>query len=176
MLDLRSLIRTIADHPKPGIQFRDVTTLFGDPAGFKQTIDTFVDRYRDQKISKVAGIDARGFILGGAMAYALGAGFVPIRKQGKLPHATVGRDYALEYGTDRVEMHLDAVHAGERVVLVDDLIATGGTAEAAAGLLTHAGAEIVEICFVIDLPDLGGRERLENQGHKVFALVPFEGH
>jgi adenine phosphoribosyltransferase len=153
-----------------------VTTLFGDKDGFRQTIDTFVKRYEGQGVSKVAGIDARGFIIGGAMAHALGCGFVPIRKQGKLPHTTVGRDYALEYGTDRVEMHVDAVHAGERVVLVDDLIATGGTAEAAAGLLAHAGAEIVETCFIIDLPELGGRKRLEAQGHKVFALLAFEGH
>lgn len=176
MLDLRSLVRSIPDYPKPGILFRDVTTLFGHPEGFKETIDALVERHRDRKIAKVAGIDARGFILGGAMAYALGVGFVPIRKKGKLPHETVGRDYELEYGTDRVEMHVDAVEPGERVVLVDDLIATGGTAEAAAGLLSHAGAEIVEVCFVIDLPDLGGRKRLEAQGHQVFALLPFEGH
>ena len=176
MKDLLPLIRTIADYPKPGILFRDVTTLFGDPEGFKQTIDTFVDRYRGEAITKVAGIDARGFILGGAIAYALGVGFVPIRKQGKLPHATVGRDYDLEYGTDRVEMHIDAVEHRERVVLVDDLIATGGTAEAAAGLLISSGAEIVEICFVIDLPDLGGRKRLEGHGYKVFSLLAFDGH
>ncbi len=176
MKDLRSLIRSIPDYPKPGILFRDVTTLFGDPEGFKQTIDTLVDRYRGEKITKVAGIDARGFILGGAMAYALGIGFVPIRKQGKLPHATVGQDYALEYGTDRVEMHIDAVSHRERVVLVDDLIATGGTAEAAAGLLVSSGAEIVEICFVIDLPDLGGRARLEGRGYKVFSMLAFDGH
>ena len=175
MIDLRDLIRTIPDHPKPGIKFRDITTLLGHAAGFRQTIDTFADRYAASGIDKVAGIEARGFILGGAIAHRLGAGFVPIRKRGKLPFQTVGHDYALEYGTDRVEMHLDAIGRGERVLLVDDLIATGGTAEAAAKLVELVGGEAVEICFVIDLPDLGGRKLLESHGRKVFTLVAFEG-
>ena len=176
MTDLRSLVRTIPDYPKPGILFRDVTTLLGDGAGYKATIDAMAERYRGERITKVAGIEARGFILGGALAHVLGAGFVPIRKRGKLPHTTVGRDYDLEYGTDRVEMHTDAVDASDRVVLVDDLIATGGTAEAASYLLEGAGAVIVEACFVIDLPDLGGRGRLESRGIKTFALIEFAGH
>jgi len=176
VIDLRALVRTIPDHPKPGIMFRDITTLLGHADGFRQTIDTFVDRYATAGIEKVAGIEARGFILGGAIAHRLGAGFVPIRKRGKLPAQTVGHDYALEYGTDRVEMHLDAIAQGERVLLVDDLIATGGTAEAAATLIELVGGVVVEVCFVIDLPELGGRKLLESRGRRVFTLVQFEGH
>ncbi len=155
--------------------FRDITTLLKDPVGFQVTINEFVNRYTGQKIDKVAGIEARGFIIGAAVAYQLGIGFVPIRKKGKLPAETVGHNYELEYGTDRIEMHVDAIAKGERVLLVDDLIATGGTAEAAVKLIEGTGAKLMECCFVIDLPDLGGRKRLEKQGHKVFTLCEFEG-
>jgi adenine phosphoribosyltransferase len=175
-MDLSSLIRTIPDYPKPGILFRDITTLLKDPAGFRFVIDSFVGRHRGSGITKVAAIEARGFILGGAVAYGLGAGFVPVRKRGKLPHDTIGHDYELEYGTDRVEIHLDAVAPGERVLLVDDLIATGGTAEAAVSLLRRAGALVTEACFVIDLPELGGRRRLEVLAVPVFHLIEFAGH
>jgi adenine phosphoribosyltransferase len=176
VIDLRALIRTIPDYPKPGILFRDITTLLADPHGFRCTVDAFVERYREQRVAKVAGIEARGFILGGAVAHLLGAGFVPIRKKGKLPAATIGHDYELEYGVDRVEMHVDAIAPGERVLLVDDLIATGGTATAAARLIGEGGGELVEACFVIELPELGGRRRLERLGTTVFTLVEFEGH
>jgi len=175
-MDLRSLIRTIPDYPKPGILFRDITTLFGDAEGFRETIHTFTSRYAAARVDKVAGIEARGFILGGAIAHHLAAGFVPIRKRGKLPWLTVGSDYELEYGSDRVEMHRDAVRPGERVLLVDDLIATGGTAVASIELIEQVGGELVEACFVIDLPELGGRQRLEAQGRPVFTLIAFEGH
>ncbi len=175
MSELRDLVRTVPGYPKPGILFRDITTLLADPGGFARTVDALADRYRGERIAKVAGIEARGFILGGAVAHQLGAGFVPIRKQGKLPWRVIGHDYALEYGVDRVEMHLDAVASGERVLLVDDLIATGGTAVAAIHLLEQMGGALVEACFVIDLPDLGGRRRLEERGHRVFALMHFEG-
>ena len=155
--------------------FRDITTLLKDPVGFRVTINELANRYANVKIDRVAGIEARGFIVGAALAYQLGLGFVPIRKKGKLPAETVGQDYELEYGTDRIEMHVDAVSQGERVLLVDDLIATGGTAGAACKLIESMGGKIVECCFVIDLPDLGGRARLEKHGHKVFALCEFEG-
>ena len=155
--------------------FRDITTLLKDPVGFSVTINELANRYAGVKIDRVAGIEARGFIVGAALAYQLGLGFVPIRKKGKLPAETVGHDYELEYGTDRVEMHVDAVSQGERVLLVDDLIATGGTAGAACKLIESMGGKIVGCCFVIDLPDLGGRARLEKHGHKVFALCEFEG-
>ncbi|MDH5316600.1 MAG: adenine phosphoribosyltransferase [Gemmatimonadota bacterium] len=174
-MDLAALIRTIPDYPKPGIMFRDITTLLKDAAGFRSVVDAMVARHRGRGITKVAGIEARGFILGGAVAHGLGAGFVPVRKKGKLPHDIIGHDYELEYGTDRVEMHLDAISPGEHVLLVDDLIATGGTAEAAVTLIRRAGGLLVEACFVIDLPDLGGRRRLEDSGTPVFALIGFEG-
>jgi adenine phosphoribosyltransferase len=173
---LRDLIRSVPDYPRPGILFRDVTTLFGNAQGFRDTVAAFADRYRTARIAKVAGVEARGFILGGALAVELGAGFVPIRKKGKLPARTVGHDYELEYGTDRVEMHFDAIAAGERVLVVDDLIATGGTAEAAVRLVEMVGGEVVECCFVIDLPDLGGRSRLERLGKGVYSLLEFPGH
>jgi adenine phosphoribosyltransferase len=156
-MDLASLIRTIPDYPKPGVMFRDITTLLKDPAGFGRTIGALAERYRGRRVDKVAGIESRGFIVGAPLAHQLGAGFVPLRKRGKLPAETVGHDYALEYGVDRIEMHVDAIAAGEAVLLVDDLIATGGTAEAAVRLIADAGAHVVECCFVIELPDLGGR-------------------
>ena len=176
MIDLRGLIRTIPDYPKPGIMFRDITTLLGHPEGFRETIHRFTTRYASMRIHKVAGIEARGFILGGAIAHHLGAGFVPIRKRGKLPWQTVGSDYELEYGSDRVEMHRDAINPGESVLLVDDLIATGGTAAASIELIRQVGGALAEACFVIDLPELGGRKRIEQMGHTVFTLVAFEGH
>ena len=173
---LAAIIRTIADYPKPGIQFRDVTTLLADAAAFRQAVERLCAPYRDAGIDKVAGIEARGFILGGAMAVALGAGFVPIRKKGKLPHATVSVDYALEYGVDSIEMHQDAIAAGERVLVADDLIATGGTADAAVRLLRQLGADIVAAAFVIDLPELGGAARIAALGVPVHSLVTFAGH
>jgi len=176
VMNLASLIRTIPDYPKPGILFRDITTLLKDAAGFRETVDALANRYRDAGATRVAGIEARGFILGGAVAHALGLGFLPVRKKGKLPAATLGIDYALEYGTDRVELHTDAVVPGERVLLVDDLIATGGTAEAASRLLQLAGGHVVAAAFVIELPDLGGRVRLSALGMEVFALLAFPGH
>lgn len=174
-MTIKSRIRTIPHYPKQGIMFRDITSLLQDPVGFRLTINEFVHRYTGVKIDKVAGIESRGFIIGSALSYLLGAGFVPVRKKGKLPGKTIGRDYDLEYGTDRVEIHVDAINKGERVLLVDDLIATGGTAEAAAGLIEDLGGEIVECCFVIDLPDIGGHKRLTDKGYKVYAHCEFEG-
>ena len=175
MMPIKSRIRTVPHYPKQGVMFRDITTLLKDPVGFRITINELVNRYAGVKIDRVAGIEARGFIVGAALAYQLGLGFVPVRKKGKLPAETVGHDYELEYGTDRVEMHVDAVSQGERVLLVDDLIATGGTAGAACKLIESMGGKIVECCFIIDLPDLGGRARLEKHGQKFFALCEFEG-
>jgi adenine phosphoribosyltransferase len=174
--DLRAAIRTIPDHPKPGILFRDITTLLGDARAFRRAVDELVHPWAGTKIDKVAGIEARGFILGGAIAHQLSAGFVPIRKKGKLPHNKVSIGYSLEYGIDEMEMHEDAVGPGERVVLVDDLIATGGTAEAAVKLLQQLGADVVVACFVIDLPDLGGAKKIEALGVPVRTLIAFEGH
>lgn len=174
--DLRASIRSIPDYPKPGIIFRDITTLLGDARAFRRAIDELVQPWAGTKIDKVAGIEARGFILGGAVAHQLSAGFVPIRKKGKLPHATVSVAYSLEYGVDEMEMHSDAVHDGERVILIDDLIATGGTAAAAVQLLQQIGADVVAACFVIDLPDLGGAKKIEALGVPVRTLVGFDGH
>ncbi len=173
---LRDSIRTIADYPKPGIQFRDITTLLGDARAFRTAIDQLVEPWTGQRIDKVAGIEARGFILGGAVSHQLSAGFIPVRKKGKLPHATVRIAYSLEYGIDEMEVHRDAVTPGERVILVDDLIATGGTATAAIALLRTIGAEVVAACFVIDLPDLGGAARIAALGVPVRTLVTFDGH
>jgi len=170
---LRRSIRTIADYPKPGIQFRDITTLLRDADAFAITIDALIEPWRGQKIDKVAGIEARGFILGGAVAHGLKCGFVPIRKRGKLPHETVRVAYSLEYGVDEMEMHTDALRAGERVLLIDDLIATGGTATGAASLLQTAGALVCAACFVIDLPGLGGAARLRDAGISVQSLLTF---
>jgi len=170
---LRQSIRTIADYPKPGIQFRDITTLLRDAKAFELTIDALIEPWRNRHIDKVAGIEARGFILGGAAAYGLKCGFVPIRKRGKLPHETVRVAYSLEYGVDEMEMHKDAIRAGESVLLLDDLVATGGTATAAASLLQSAGAQVQAACFVIDLPDLGGAARLRANGIVVQSLMTF---
>ena len=175
-MDLKTAIRTIPDYPKPGIMFRDITTLLGDPQAFRRAVDELVQPFAGRKIDKVAGIEARGFILGGAVAHQLSVGFIPIRKKGKLPHKTVAVEYALEYGTDVVEMHLDACAAGEKVMLIDDLIATGGTALAAIQLLKKVGAEVVAAGFVIDLPELGGADKLRAAGVPVQALIEFVGH
>jgi adenine phosphoribosyltransferase len=175
-MDLKSLVRTIPDYPKPGIMFRDVTTLMADAQGFKAAIARLTEPYRTEPVDVVAGIEARGFILAGAIADRLGTGFVPIRKKGKLPWRTIRQEYALEYGTDTIEMHEDALARGKRVLLVDDLIATGGTARAAAALIRRLGGEILGAAFLIDLPELGGAELLRRDGIDVKALMAFEGH
>jgi len=174
--DLKATIRTIANYPKPGIMFRDITTLLGDARAFRRAVDELVQPWAGAKIDKVAGIEARGFILGGAVAHQVSAGFIPIRKKGKLPHTTVRIAYSLEYGLDEMEMHEDAVTSGDRIVLVDDLIATGGTAEGAVKLLRNAGAQVLAACFIIDLPDLGGADKLRKLDVAVRTLVSFEGH
>lgn len=174
--DLTNSIRSIPDYPKPGIIFRDITTLLGDARAFRRAVDELVQPYVGLKVDKIAGMEARGFILGGAVAHQLSAGFVPIRKKGKLPHETVRIAYSLEYGVDEMEIHMDAVKPGEKVILVDDLIATGGTAVGAVQLLRQIGADVVSACFVIDLPELGGRKKLEALGVEVRTLVEFEGH
>ena len=175
-MNLRDSIRTIPDYPKPGIMFRDITTLLGDARAFRRAVDELVQPFAGTKIDKVVGIEARGFILGGACAHQLSAGFVPLRKKGKLPSRTVAVSYALEYGDDELHMHEDAVAPGERVLLVDDLIATGGTAEAGVKLLRGGGAEIVAACFIIDLPELGGVARLQALHVPVSTLIAFDGH
>jgi adenine phosphoribosyltransferase len=174
--DLKSAIRTIPDYPKPGIMFRDITTLLGDARAFRRTVDELVQPWAGAKIDKVAGIEARGFILGGAVAHQISSGFVPIRKKGKLPFKRVTIGYSLEYGIDEMEMHEDAIVRGERVILVDDLIATGGTAEAAVKLLKSIGANVLAACFIVDLPELGGAEKLRKLDVPVRTLVSFEGH
>ena len=175
-MDFKSVIRTIPDYPKPGIMFRDITTLLGHPRALRAAVDALVQPFAGQKIDKVAGLEARGFILGGAVAHQLCVGFIPIRKKGKLPHTVMGEDYDLEYGTDRVEIHIDALEKGEKVLLIDDLIATGGTAWAGIRLLERAGAQVIGCSFVIDLPELGGAGKLRALGKPVTALVAFEGH
>ena len=171
----KSLVRTIPDYPEKGVMFRDITTLLMDPAGFRKAVDELVQPYAGRSIDKVAGIEARGFILGGAVAHQLSTGFVPMRKKGKLPWRTIGQDYQLEYGLDRLEIHTDAIARGDQVLVIDDLIATGGTAEAAIRLIEAAGGRIVGCSFVIELPDLGGRRRLKALGHSISALCAFEG-
>jgi adenine phosphoribosyltransferase len=175
-MDFKTVIRTIPDYPKAGIMFRDITTLLGNPPAFRRAVDEMVQPYAGVRVDKVAGLEARGFILGGAVAHQLSTGFVPIRKKGKLPHTVLGEDYDLEYGQDRVEIHVDAIRPGDKVLLVDDLIATGGTAIAGIKLLERAGAEVIGCSFVIDLPELGGADRLRALSKPVATLVAFEGH
>lgn len=171
---IKSRIRSIPNYPHKGVMYRDITTLLKDPVGLRTTIQEIAKRYQTEQIGKVAGIESRGFIIGAPIAYQLETGFIPIRKQNKLPAQTIGRDYQLEYGSDRIEIHADAIQPGDRVLLVDDLIATGGTAEAAVGLIRDMGGIVLECCFVIDLPDIGGRDRLEKLDCKVFSLCEFK--
>jgi adenine phosphoribosyltransferase len=173
---LRRHIRTVPDWPAPGVQFRDITPLLQDPAVFRVLIDAFVQRYRDDPPDVVAGLDARGFILGSVVAYQLGVGFIPIRKKGKLPFTTVEETYELEYGSATVELHTDAVKPGQRVLLIDDLIATGGTMMAGKKLLEKLGGQVVEGCAIVDLPELGGSQRLREDGLAVHTFVDFAGH
>jgi len=174
-MDIKSYIRTIPDYPKEGIMFRDITSLLQNATGLKLAINQLTERYKNFQIDKVVGIEARGFIIGTPLAINLGVGFVPIRKKGKLPYTTISEEYELEYGTDQIEIHTDAINKGEKILLVDDLIATGGTAEAAIKLITKMDGEIVENCFIIDLPDIGGRKKLESMNQKVFTLCEFDG-
>jgi len=175
MKSVKDYIRTIVDFPHEGIMFRDVTTLFADPRGFRMCIDQMLHPYAGAPIDKVVGLEARGFILGGAIAHQLGTGFVPIRKKGKLPGTTISQDYKLEYGEAIVEIHDDAIEAGERILVVDDLLATGGTAEAGIKLIERLGGDIVGCSFIVDLPELGGRKKLESMNMDVQVLCEFEG-
>jgi adenine phosphoribosyltransferase len=175
-IDIKALIRTVPDFPRPGVLFRDITTLLKHADGFSAVVDKLGGAYREYPIDKIAAIESRGFIIGAALAYKLNVGFVPIRKRGKLPAENFGHDYELEFGADRLEVHQDGIQRGERVLLVDDLIATGGTAEAALRLITMAGGSVVGCAFVVDLPELGGRKKLETLGHAVLALCEFPGH
>lgn len=174
-MDLKSKIRTVPHFPKEGIMFRDITTLLKDAKGFRRMVDDLVLRYIGMPIDVVVGLDARGFIIGGALAHQLGVGFVPVRKAGKLPAETISHEYELEYGKDKVEIHKDAISKGDKVLVVDDLIATGGTCLAAVNLVRKLGGEVVECAFIVELPELKGREKLEKEGCKVFSLVDFEG-
>jgi adenine phosphoribosyltransferase len=175
MSTIKEKIRTVPNWPKEGIMFRDITTLLQDPVGLRLCIDDLIDRYKDQDIDVIVGIDSRGFIMGGALAYELGKGFVPVRKKGKLPPETESEDYELEYGTDSVEISKESIKSGQRVVIVDDLIATGGTATAAANLVKRLGGEIVEMAFIVNLPDIGGEEKLKKAGLNVYAQTSFAG-
>lgn len=175
-LDLKLLVRTIPDYPKKGILFRDITTLIEHPEGFKESVERIASQYRDKGVTHVAGIEARGFIFGAGVAIALGVGFIPVRKKGKLPGETIGQNYALEYGVDTIEIHADVLDANDTVLLVDDLIATGGTAIAAVSLIRRTGATVADAAFVIDLFDLGGADKLKAEGVVVSALMEFEGH
>ena len=174
-MPIKSRIRTVADWPKQGIMFRDITTLIKDPVGLKLCLDDFVEHYKAIDVDVVVGIDSRGFILGGALAYLLGKGFVPVRKKGKLPAETESESYDLEYGTDTIEIHKDAITAGQKVVIIDDLVATGGTALAAAKLVRKLGGEVIELAFIVDLPDIGGSKKLTDAGYKIYAQTVFEG-
>ena len=176
-MPIKSKIRTVPDYPKKGIMFRDITTLIKDPVGFRLVIDSMTQRYitSDVEFDTIIGIESRGFIIGGALSYTLGKGFIPIRKKGKLPADTIEHEYALEYGTDVIEIHKDALKSGERVLLVDDLLATGGTALASAALIEKLGAKIAEMAFIVDLPDIGGHQKLVDKGYSVFTLTEFEG-
>jgi len=174
---IKSKIRTIKDYPKKGIMFRDITTLIKDPVGFRLVIDNLTQRYIQDEYAfdVIVGIESRGFIIGGALSYTLGRGFVPIRKRGKLPGDVESQEYQLEYGTDSIEIHKDALKKGERVLLIDDLLATGGTALAAAALIEKLGGTIAEMAFIVDLPDVGGKKKLTDKGYTVYALTEFEG-
>ena len=174
-MSIKSHIRTIENYPIEGVMFRDITTLLSNPEGFGEVIEEFVSRYKDVKIDKIAAIESRGFIVAAPLAYLLNVGLVLIRKPGKLPAKTIDQEYELEYGSDRIEVHDDAIEEGEKILIVDDLIATGGTVEAAVRLVEKMQGEVVECCFIVDLPDIGGRARLENMGQKVFTLCEFEG-
>ena len=174
-MSIKSKIRTIENYPIKGVMFRDITTLLKDPEGLRDSINKLVERYKNLNIDKIVAIESRGFIIGAPLAYLLNVGLVLIRKPGKLPAETIDQDYKLEYGTDRIEVHVDAIEKGEKVLIVDDLIATGGTAEATVRLIQKMKGDIVECCFIIDLPDIGGSDRLENMGQKVFTLCEFEG-
>jgi adenine phosphoribosyltransferase len=176
-MPIKSKIRTIPDHPQKGIMFRDITTLIKDAVGFRLVIDTLTQRYLkgDVEFDIIAGIESRGFIIGGALAYTLGKGFVPVRKKGKLPAETVSYEYELEYGTDTIEIHKDAIAKGMRVLLIDDLLATGGTAVASAALIEKLGGKVAEMAFIVNLPDVGGAKKLAEKGYKFSYLTEFEG-
>lgn len=176
-MTIKSKIRTIPDYPKKGILFRDITTLIKDPVGFRLVIDNLTQRYinGDHDFNIIVGIESRGFIIGGALSYTLGRGFVPIRKKGKLPGEVESQEYQLEYGTDKIEIHKDAIKKGDKVLLIDDLLATGGTALASAALIEKLGGTVVEMAFIVDLPDVGGKKKLLDKGYKVYALTEFEG-
>ena len=174
-MSIKSKIRTIQNYPIDGVMFRDITTLFKDPEGLREAINLFAERYKDMQIDKIAAIESRGFLIGAPLAYLLNVGLVLIRKPGKLPAETIKQDYKLEYGSDQIEIHIDAIKEGERVLIVDDLIATGGTVEAAVKLLQKMKGEVLECCFIIDLPDIGGSKKLESMGQNVFSLCEFEG-
>ena len=174
-MSIKSKIRTIKNYPIDGVMFRDITTLFKDPDGLREAINIFAERYKDMKIDKIASIESRGFLIGAPLAYLLNVGLVLIRKPGKLPAETIKQDYKLEYGSDQIEIHIDAIKEGERVLIVDDLIATGGTVEAAVKLVQKMKGEVLECCFIIDLPDIGGSRKLESMGQNVFSLCEFEG-
>jgi len=174
-MSIKSKIRTVKNYPIDGVMFRDITTLFKDPEGLREAINTFAERYKDMNIDKIVAIESRGFLIGAPLAYLLNIGLVLIRKPGKLPAETIWQDYKLEYGTDQIEIHIDSIKEGERVLIVDDLIATGGTVEAAVKLVQKMKGEILECCFIIDLPDIGGSRKLESMGQNVFTLCEFEG-
>ena len=174
-MSIKSKIRTIQNYPIDGVMFRDITTLFEDPEGLREAINLFAERYKDMQIDKIAAIESRGFLIGAPLAYLLNVGLVLIRKPGKLPAETIKQDYKLEYGSDQIEIHIDAIKEGERVLIVDDLIATGGTVEAAVKLIQKMKGEVLECCFIIDLPDIGGSRKLESMGQNVFSLCEFEG-
>ena len=174
-MSIKSKIRTIQNYPIDGVMFRDITTLFKDPEGLREAINIFAERYKDMQIDKIAAIESRGFLIGAPLAYLLNVGLVLIRKPGKLPAETIKQDYKLEYGSDQIEIHIDAIKEGEKVLIVDDLIATGGTVEAAVKLVQKMKGEVLECCFIIDLPDIGGSRKLELMGQNVFSLCEFEG-
>jgi len=176
-MPIKSMIRTIPDHPKKGIMFRDITTLIKDAVGFRLVIDDFTNKYVKEGVNFdfVVGIESRGFIIGGALAYTLGKGFVPIRKPGKLPAETISQEYKLEYGTDKIEIHKDAISSGMKVLIIDDLLATGGTALAAAALVEKLGGVVTEMAFIVNLPDIGGYKKLKDKGYKIYTQTEFEG-